>query len=111
MTVCISMSDVLDGPVTRKGFEYASAIEATGIVGELPAALDDLAHAREAWRALGRPLEAARCALLLGQRALEPDRERALAALDQAAAEFEQLGVAHRAARARELAAATAASA
>jgi len=89
----------------------ASAIEATGIVGELPAALDDLARAREAWRELGRPLEAARCALLLGQRGLEADRESALAALDQAAAEFEQLGVAHRAARARELAGATAASA
>jgi len=89
----------------------ASAVEAAGIVGELPGALDDLDRAREAWRDLGRPLEAARCALLLGQRGIEHDRERALAALDQAAAEYEQLGVEHRAALARELAGATAASA
>jgi class 3 adenylate cyclase/tetratricopeptide (TPR) repeat protein len=89
----------------------AAAIEAAGVVGELPAALDDLARARESWRELGRPLEAARCALLLGQRGLECDRERALAALDEAAAEFGALGVEHRAARARELAGATPASA
>jgi hypothetical protein len=49
--------------------------------------------------------------LLLGQRGLECDRERALAALDEAGAEFGALGVEHRAARARELAGATAASA
>ena len=89
----------------------AAAIEAAGVVGELPAALDDLSRARAAWRELGRPLEAARCALLLGQRGLEHDRERALSALDEAAAEYDELGVAHRAARARELAGATAASA
>ena len=89
----------------------AAAVEAAGIVGELPGALDDLDRAREAWRDLGRPLEAARCALLLGQRGIEHDRERALVALDQAAAEYDQLGVEHRAALARELAGATAASA
>jgi class 3 adenylate cyclase/tetratricopeptide (TPR) repeat protein len=89
----------------------AAAVEAAGIVGELPGALDDLARAREAWRDLGRPLEAARCALLLGQRGIEHDRERALAALEQAAAEYDQLGVEHRAAVARELAGTTAASA
>jgi adenylate cyclase len=89
----------------------AAAIEASGIVGELPGALDDLSRARDAWLELGRPLEGARCALLLGQRGLEHDRARALAALDEAAVEYEQLGVEHRAARARDLAGAATASA
>ena len=53
----------------------------------------------------GRPLEAARCELLLGQRLLEDDREAAVASLKRAASEYEELGVAHLAARARELAA------
>ncbi|HEX4564263.1 MAG TPA: hypothetical protein VH115_07375, partial [Solirubrobacteraceae bacterium] len=89
----------------------AAAIEASGMVGELPGALDDLARARVSYRELGRPLESARCALLLGQRGLDHDRERALRALEDAATEFDELGVEHRAARARELAGATAASA
>jgi tetratricopeptide (TPR) repeat protein len=82
----------------------AAALEATGAVGELPAALDDLQRAREAWQRLGRPLEAARCGLLLGQRALESDRSGALAALDRSAVEYAELGIPHLAARARELA-------
>jgi tetratricopeptide (TPR) repeat protein len=82
----------------------AAALEASGAVGELPAALDDLERAREAWQRLERPLEAARCQLLLGQRGLEHDRSAALEALDRAALEYDQLGVAHLAARARELA-------
>jgi tetratricopeptide (TPR) repeat protein len=89
----------------------AAAIEASGVVGELPGALDDLARARAAWQELGRPLEAARCALLIGQRGLEHDRTAAIGALEAAAAEYEQLGVEHLAARARELAGATTASA
>ena len=87
----------------------AAAIEATGIVGALPGALADLKRAREAWQALSRPLEAARCELLLGARLLEDDREAAEASLRRAASEYEELGVAHLAARARELAGSNAA--
>src|ERR1019366_9547353 len=87
----------------------AAAIEATGIVGPLPQALADLTHAREVWQGLCRPLEAARCELLLGQRLLENDREAAVTSLKRAASEYEELGVAHLAARARELAASNAA--
>jgi tetratricopeptide (TPR) repeat protein len=87
----------------------AAAIEATGIVGALPGALADLKRAREAWQALSRPLEAARCELLLGQRLLEDDREAAEASLKRAASEYEELGVAHLAARASELAGSNAA--
>jgi len=87
----------------------AAAIEATGIVMPLPQALADLTRAREAWQGLCRPLDAARCELLLGQRLLEDDREAAIASLKRAASEYEELGVAHLAARARELAASNAA--
>jgi hypothetical protein len=53
---------------------------------------------------LHRPLDAAHCELLLGERLLEHDRAEGVASLQQAASELEQLGVAHLAARARELA-------
>jgi len=82
----------------------AAAIEATGVVGSLPQALTDLQRAREAWQRLGRPLEAARCELLLGQRQLEHDRSAAVITLERAAVEYEALGVTHLAASARELA-------
>ena len=82
----------------------AAAIEAAGIVGPLPGALRELERAHEAWQNLGRPLEAARCDLLLGQRLLEDDREAALVSLERAANEYDELGVIHLAARARELA-------
>ena len=81
----------------------AAAIEAAGMVGPLPGALADLQRARGAWQALGRPLDAARCDLLLGQRQLEHDPADAQSALDRAAAAYDELGVAHLAARAREL--------
>ena len=82
----------------------AAAVEATGVVGPLPDALADIERARESWQALQRPLDAARCELLLGQRLLEQDRDSGVASLERAASEFEVLGVAHLAARARELA-------
>lgn len=81
----------------------AAAIEAAGMVGPLPGALADLQRAREAWQSLGRPLEATRCELLLGQRQLEGDREAGAATLGSAARAYEELGVTHLAARAREL--------
>jgi len=82
----------------------AAAIEAAGIVGPLPAALAELKRAHDAWQDLGRPLEAARCDLLHGQRLLEGDREAAITLLERAASEYDRLGVTHLAARARELA-------
>jgi tetratricopeptide (TPR) repeat protein len=82
----------------------ASALEARGVVGAPPASGADLRQAREAWEKLGRPLDAARCELLLGQRLLEHDPTGALTALERAACEYEQLGVSHLALRARELA-------
>jgi len=82
----------------------AAAIEATGIVGPLPGAPAELKRAREAWQNLRRPLEAARCELLVGQRLLEEDRDAAVTSLLRAAGEYDELGVAHLATRARELA-------
>ncbi|HTU77231.1 MAG TPA: adenylate/guanylate cyclase domain-containing protein [Solirubrobacteraceae bacterium] len=87
----------------------AAAVEAAGVVGALPDALADLERAREAWQSLGRPLEAARCGLLLGQRLLEGDRQAAVLSLERAAGEYDELGVIHLAARARELAGSAAA--
>jgi tetratricopeptide (TPR) repeat protein len=82
----------------------AAAIEASGIVGALPDALEELRRARAAWQGLHRPLDAARCQLLLGQRLIEDEDDGALASLERAASEYDQLGVAHLAARSRELA-------
>jgi tetratricopeptide (TPR) repeat protein len=82
----------------------AAAVEASGIVGTPPEALADLTSARDAWEALSRPLEAARCELLLGQRLLESDPAAAALSLERAASEYERLGVSHLAIRARELA-------
>jgi adenylate cyclase len=82
----------------------AAALEATGVVGALPDALKDLCAARAAWQGLHRPLEAARCELMLGQRLLERDRAAGVASLERAASEYDSLGVTHLAARARELA-------
>ena len=81
----------------------ASATEARGAVGPLATADADLRQARESWERLGRPLDAARCELLLGERLLDGDRAAGVACLDRAASEYETLGVAHLAARAREL--------
>jgi class 3 adenylate cyclase/tetratricopeptide (TPR) repeat protein len=82
----------------------AAALEAVGAVGPMPGALVELQRACEAWNGLERPLEAARCQLLIGQRGLEHDPTAAVAALERAAADYAELGVAHLAARARELA-------
>ena len=81
----------------------AAAIEALGWTGVLPDALGDLEAAHGAWQALGRPLDAARCELLLGQRLLEDEPQRAASVLEGVAAVYDELGVAHLAARAREL--------
>jgi tetratricopeptide (TPR) repeat protein len=84
----------------------AAALEARGMTGELPDALELLRQAQAAWEQLGRPLEAARCELLLGQRLGEVDPAAGEEALTSAAAAYERLGVGHLAQRARELMAA-----
>jgi class 3 adenylate cyclase/tetratricopeptide (TPR) repeat protein len=81
----------------------AAVLEARGMTGELPGALELLAQARAAWTQLGRPLDSARCELLLGQRAQAADPAAGGDALAAAAAAYKRLGVEHLAARAREL--------
>ena len=83
---------------------HAAALEATGLVGEAPDAIDALRSARDAWGVLGRPLDVARCELLIGRRLQEQGGAEAVAALEAAAALYEQLGVRHLAIRSRELA-------
>jgi class 3 adenylate cyclase/tetratricopeptide (TPR) repeat protein len=84
----------------------AAALEARGMTGEPPEALDLLREGCAAWEQLGRPLDAARCELLLGERLREHDPAAASEALAAAAAAYERLGVNHLAARARDLMAA-----
>jgi tetratricopeptide (TPR) repeat protein len=81
---------------------HAASSEAAA-VAEPAHAAEHLRRAREAWAALGRPLEAARCRLLLATRAgdWEPGAKAKL--LAEAADEYQRLGVGHRAQRAREL--------
>jgi hypothetical protein len=81
----------------------ASVLEARGMTSGGSEALELLGDARVAWERLGRPLDAARCELLLGQRGRETDPTAAGMALAAAAEAYEHLGVEHLAARAREL--------
>jgi tetratricopeptide (TPR) repeat protein len=82
----------------------AAALEARGLSDEDPVAAEGLlADAAAAWQELDRPLEAARCRLLAGQRLVASNPERARELLETAAAETEELGVPHLAQRARAL--------
>ncbi len=83
----------------------AAALEARGAVAEDPSeGAARLEEARDAWKALGRPIDAARCELLRGGRLLEAeDSSGGGAALNAAAEAGELLGVTHLARRAREL--------
>ncbi|HTY97916.1 MAG TPA: adenylate/guanylate cyclase domain-containing protein [Solirubrobacteraceae bacterium] len=84
----------------------AAAQEAVGMVVPMPEALERLQGARGEWMRLGRPLEVARCELLIGRRMRdERNGGAATEALRDAAAMYDRLGVVHLAARARELAA------
>jgi class 3 adenylate cyclase/tetratricopeptide (TPR) repeat protein len=94
----IALAERLNDPVGR-----AAALEADGVTGEGADAAQRLREAADAWRALGRPLEAARCGPLLGRALAESSQDEALAAVDEAAAEFERLGVPHLADRARSV--------
>jgi tetratricopeptide (TPR) repeat protein len=82
----------------------AAALEARGAASNLSDALGLLQQARQAWRELGRALDAARCDLVIGHRLREQDPGAASEALAAAAAAYEQLGVEHLAASARALA-------
>ena len=80
----------------------AAALEARAATAEDPQQGKALmAEARELWQGLGRPLDVAICDLLLAHLLKQSDRPAALAALDQAAEQFEALGVAHLAQLAR----------
>jgi tetratricopeptide (TPR) repeat protein len=84
----------------------AAALEAQGFTAPDPEqGAATLADAERAWSELERPLEAARCRLLAGQRLASFDPQRSRELLEQAAVESERLGVPHLAARARSLAA------
>jgi adenylate cyclase len=82
----------------------AAALEARASVAELPDALAALDAARAEWERLGRPLDVARCELLRGRRLLDGGDPAAAETLAGAAELFDRVGVAHLAARARELA-------
>jgi adenylate cyclase len=82
----------------------AATLEARGATAaEAPAGAAVLAEARDAWLQLGRPLDAARCVMLRGQRLVGTNAEAASQALAGAATSFEELGVHHLAERARAL--------
>jgi class 3 adenylate cyclase/tetratricopeptide (TPR) repeat protein len=86
----------------------AAALEAKGAAAELPHAQDLLKRARQAWSNLDRALDAARCDLVTGHRLRDHDPPAAREALTAAAEAYERLGVAHLAASARALSAASA---
>ena len=80
----------------------AAALEARGAsAGDPQEGAELLAEAEQAWRALERPLEAARSRLLAGQVLAGHDPERARELLEEAAGESERLGVSHLAQKAR----------
>ena len=84
----------------------AAALEAKGATTADPEeGARALVEARDAWRELGRPLDAARTELIRGQVLQDTDSDAAAEALDAAASEFERLGVAHLSERAKSLAA------
>jgi tetratricopeptide (TPR) repeat protein len=81
----------------------AAALEADGATTPGPEGVALLREAREHWAGLGRPLDAARCALLIGRALCAHDPDAAPAAIDEAVATYERLGVRPQAERAREL--------
>jgi hypothetical protein len=91
------LAERLPYPVGR-----ASALEATGVCADdLDAALTVLTEARDTWTALGRPLDAAWCDVLIGRICAEERPAVADEARARAADSFEALGVVHLAERAR----------
>jgi class 3 adenylate cyclase/tetratricopeptide (TPR) repeat protein len=82
----------------------AAALEALATTaGDTDECRRQMAEARELWTGLGRPLDVAICDLLLGHLLAHAEQPDADALLDEAAAEFEHLGVGHLARWARAL--------
>jgi tetratricopeptide (TPR) repeat protein len=81
----------------------AAALEAQGAAGELPEAIELLRRGSQAWAEVGRPLDAARCDLLIGRRLRDQDAPAAADVLQAAAKGYERLGVHHLAEGARAL--------
>jgi class 3 adenylate cyclase/tetratricopeptide (TPR) repeat protein len=94
----MELADRLHYPVAR-----AAALEADGFSADPGDGIERLEQARVAWQELGRPLDAARCSMLIGRALLDQDPVHAGAALDRAADEFAALGVRHLAEGARAL--------
>jgi predicted ATPase/class 3 adenylate cyclase len=91
-----ALADRLHYPVGE-----AAALEARGATAEDGAEASELlAQARERWLAIGRPLEAARCDLLLASIVADSDPELAHEAATRSASDYERLGVPHMAAKA-----------
>ncbi|MSO41293.1 MAG: zinc-ribbon domain-containing protein [Solirubrobacterales bacterium] len=81
----------------------AATAEAAGTAAEDPETVAaELTRARGLWAELGRPLDAARCALVQGRLLAESDPDAAQRLLAEAAAEYERLGVPGLARRAHE---------
>ena len=94
------LADRLRYPVGK-----AASLEARGAVAENPdEANAALSEARDAWQALGRPLDAARCDYLRGRMLRDADPDQAREALQSAAEGAERYGVHHLAELARDLA-------
>jgi hypothetical protein len=81
----------------------AAALEAQGATDEdLDQGNELLERAAAAWSEIGRPLDAARCRLAYGKRLAKCGDARAREVLESVGAEFEELGVRHLAAVARD---------
>jgi len=93
------LADRLHYPVGQ-----AARAEAAGAAADSPdGGAEEMERAREQWRELGRPLDAARCLLVRGHLMARGDVDGAGEVLEEAAAEFEEHGVPGLSARSREL--------
>ena len=93
------LADRLRYPVGK-----AASLEARGAAAEDAAtASTALTEAQDAWRDLGRPLDAARCEYLRGRLLRDADPEESRRALEAAATAAEEYGVGHLASLARDL--------
>ncbi|HYP56442.1 MAG TPA: hypothetical protein VEQ41_09125, partial [Solirubrobacterales bacterium] len=96
---CQNLAEPLKYPIGK-----AAVMEAHGAAARDPEdAVTFLTDAGSLWTELGRPLEAARCGLVAGLRLREHDPARSRHLLDAAGLEWQRLGVAHLAERARTL--------
>ncbi len=95
-------ADRLAGRLHYPVGEAATAEAAGACADDAEGAATKINEARRLWQELGRPLDATRCLVVQGRLLLESDQEAATQLLDDAAAEYEELGAPALAARARE---------